>query len=330
MAQLNNHGRLPLSDLCEHQVVRAWLSLNPDSNVPSKLETIRPLDAQKAPVFRLHGVGENGSPVIAKRSELACGLIEKTFYEDVLPLLPFSKLRWYGSHEDAAESIWLFVEDAGNDVFSIRDEHHRQIAIEWLAILHTLTPHAVRHVNLPDRGPDHYLARMSHCRSAILHHLDRTAFSSEDRNLLTSIVDQFDILQRNWIETQSIYEHIPKGVVHGDFKEKNVRCRIGQEAMMAVFDWENGGWGVPGLDMWKLDSGSYQCAVNKRWQHVTAELVHLVTYLGKLFWVIDAIFWEIPSLEYYTLAYMPEKIMPNMAIYRLRMLDASHMLGLSK
>src|SRR5256885_3885528 len=73
--------------LLAHPAVLAWSRLNPERAVPdritpAKFKANRPRN--HLTVYRLEGVGPDGTAVIAKRREPGAGLIERTVYERIL------------------------------------------------------------------------------------------------------------------------------------------------------------------------------------------------------------------------------------------------------
>jgi hypothetical protein len=106
-------------------VARAWRKLTNRPVGPKSIEIIQEpvrrteeiyCTASKPFVYRLTGVGPDGSDVIAKRYECATASTEWAIYQDVLPYLPVSTLRYYGRvADDDPQFCWLFLEDAGEE-----------------------------------------------------------------------------------------------------------------------------------------------------------------------------------------------------------------------
>jgi hypothetical protein len=62
-------------------------------------------------------VGPAGAAIIAKRSRQGPALVERTVYQEILPHLPVSGLRYYGCVEEPGGLFaWLLLEDAGGSM----------------------------------------------------------------------------------------------------------------------------------------------------------------------------------------------------------------------
>ena len=119
-------------------VARAWRKLTNRQAVPKSIEIIqervrRPEEiyrmTHKPSVYRLTGVGPGGANVIAKRCESAAASTECSIYQNVLPYLPVSALRYYGLvADDDRQFCWLFLEDAGDEPYVLDVEEHRVLA----------------------------------------------------------------------------------------------------------------------------------------------------------------------------------------------------------
>src|SRR5437867_10495561 len=127
------------ADLPEYPAVKAWGQLRPEFGVPRRAEIVCGFGKKrwKRTVCRLEGVGPAGSAVIAKRCPRAQALLERTFYEEILPHLPVPTLRYYGSEEEPDTGFcWLFLGDADGEPYSPLLEEHRVLAARWLSLLH--------------------------------------------------------------------------------------------------------------------------------------------------------------------------------------------------
>src|SRR5437867_6578668 len=124
------------TDWLEHPAVKAWNELRQVTVLPEGIESLKPKGRPSA-VYRLKGVGPSGANVIAKRCPLATAMIERTIYEEVLPYLPMPALSYYGFGQDENPRFgWLFVEDAGDELFSCEVPEHRVLLSRWLGALH--------------------------------------------------------------------------------------------------------------------------------------------------------------------------------------------------
>src|SRR5256886_7050263 len=111
---------------------------------------------RKSNVYRLEGVGQAGSAVIAKRCRTAVAQVERTVYEDILAGLPVASLRYYGfvDEPDAAFG-WLFMEEAGGADYSNLLPEHRARAGRWLGLLHAAAAGVGARGRLPEIGRAH-------------------------------------------------------------------------------------------------------------------------------------------------------------------------------
>src|SRR6185436_1187812 len=111
--------------------------------------------------------------VIAKRCLLHTATVERLIYEDILQHLPMPSLRYYGSvPEPDGQSWWLFLEDAGGELYTPLNPEHRALAGRWLAALHTAGCRHLWKGLLPDRGPEQHLPMLHSCRAKVLEHLN--------------------------------------------------------------------------------------------------------------------------------------------------------------
>ncbi|NND03338.1 MAG: hypothetical protein HKN91_11180, partial [Acidimicrobiia bacterium] len=140
----------------EHPAVRAWRSLHPDATPPDLIKMLkRPKRGRgegRGGVYLLHGLGPNGSHLVAKDclAEDAAG--ERASYEEVLPGLSVPCLRYHGwhPHRDGCGG-WLFAQEASGAKFDKRDRGHRSLAAKWLGVLHAETLGRQAETNLPTR-----------------------------------------------------------------------------------------------------------------------------------------------------------------------------------
>ena len=80
-----NREILP-ANLLDHRAVKAWRRIQPESFEPQNIEVLK-FTRKKSAVYRLTGVGSNGSAIIAKRSPARTGSVELLIYETLLERL---------------------------------------------------------------------------------------------------------------------------------------------------------------------------------------------------------------------------------------------------
>jgi len=291
----------------EHPAVLAWSQLKAGLPKPEAIEVIRSAEKSKRPVLRLVGVGINGSSVIAKKTKRTNAMTERCIYENVLNYLSRGTLYYYGDVEVADQRYWIFIEDVRGNPFSFENVEHVSLATNWFAELHTCVP---KLDCLPDRGLEYYYSHLISANNTILLNYSNSALRDGDRNLLKSIIISFDYLMHHWETVRGLYKQMPKGMIHGDFKTKNLQVRRDSHGVsLVVFDWEDSGWGLPGIDMWRLNHKDYWIKVRDHWRDISFEHVMQLSNLGKLFWCLAAIDWVAVNLAYQWIEKPMERLM---------------------
>jgi hypothetical protein len=240
------------TNLREHPSVAAWNKLQPQRVEPKEIDIVK--RGKKTNVYRLTGVGPQGSDVVAKRCRQDKALVERVIYERVLPHLPTRTLRYYGCLADAEDDCsWLFLEDAGTETYSPYIEEQRMLAARWLGLLHLTASRLPIQRLLPDRGPGFYLEELRSTRDTILQNLASPALQADDVAVLQAIVSQYNVLESRWRQVEALCNRMPQTLVHGDFTERNVHFRrLEDNAVLLPFDWEVTGWGTPAVDIAQL------------------------------------------------------------------------------
>jgi hypothetical protein len=164
----------------EFPAVQAWSGLSPEPVELGRVEIRLLKRKSRSAIYRLGGVGPEGA-VIAKWCRQAAPAAERTIYEEVLPHLPVTALRCYGSVEEGdGRFCWLFLEDAGGQEYSPQREEQRVLAAGGLGLLHTSASRLATAAPA-DRGPGHYPGHLHSARAAILGNLSNGALSADDR-----------------------------------------------------------------------------------------------------------------------------------------------------
>jgi len=298
MALSNSAARdvLP-AELLDHHAVHAWRRIKPDSFQPQNIEVLR--NRRKSAVYRLSGVGSDGSAVIAKRCPANVASIERILYETVLPRLPLPVLEYYGFVcEPEGEFAWVFMADAGPHKYSLESAEHRALAGQWLATVHG-TVAAELEGKLPERGPDQYLQLLRSARAGLLQHADDPGRSADEAALLRKFATYADFIEAHWDDVENCCAKVPRTLVHGDFVIKNLRiqtCRPGPALL--VFDWEMAGWGAPATDLAQFvgrcaspDMNAYCATVRPYFPALEPHDVQRLADCGNLLRGIDKIFW---------------------------------------
>jgi hypothetical protein len=240
-------------------------------------------------VYRLHGVGPAGTPIIAKRSYEDCIGVERIVYEEILPTLPLPALHCYGGveEEDGAGS-WIFLDDAGGRPYSEERAGDRALATGWLGIMHTATARDNLAVRFPPVGLDRYLGYIRLTRAHIEDHLARGGLYRQARSLFERILRQLDGLERSWCRIVAVWDEMPRCLMHGDFISSNVRVREGNNGpTLHVIDWGRAGWGVPAKDLAGLDFDAYWREVHGCWSHFGRETIQTMADVGDVLRYLD-------------------------------------------
>jgi hypothetical protein len=284
------------TNLLAHPAVQAWHELRPSRVEPEYIETLRA--GKKSAVYRLHGVGLAGAPVVAKRCATAIGLIERTIYEDVLPHVRVTALHYYGFVADAAgQHCWLFLEDTRGVVYSRENAEHRALVGQWLGRMHTGAAQVAAAARLSDGGPSRYLEHLHGARETIRQNLHHPALSADDVALLKAIIGQCDVLEERWQLIEQCCASMPRTLVHGDLGPRNAHVRTDAEGMhLYPIDWEMAGWGVPAADITRGDVTAYWSVVRDTWPNLDVNDIQRLANVGQIFRRLAAIRWESLSL----------------------------------
>ncbi len=309
--------RLDAEELAGHPALRVWRELG--GSPPSTVLVVKEErgSARQSHIYRLEGVGPGGGGVVAKRSARASITVEHRIYAEVLARLPLPALRCLGALDDPDPRFaWLFLEEALGAKFDAGSAAHRMAASAWLGALHTGAEGPAAAVDLPDRGPDHFLEHLRQGRRRIAESFDNPALAGADRELLDAILRGLDTAEWHWSSVEEACAGAPRTLVHGDFADRNVRVEgDGPRAPVWVFDWEVAGRGAPGVDLVKADLEVYAAAVRERWPRLD---VGLQARLGRLLrGCLAPIGWDTRSLA----TPWVERPLRNLASYRRR-LDA--------
>jgi hypothetical protein len=331
--------RLLGTEVVDHPAVQAWAKLRIGRAEPTGI--VRLQNKAKGVVYRLEGAGPGGSDVIAKHSSPERIYRERAVYEEVLPALPVSMVRYHEFVEEPdGGCCWLFLEDAGGESYSPRSAAHRALAGQWLGLLHTAALGVAAARRQPDRDPDCYLGYLHAGRATVLRHLTNPALTREDREELKAVVRQCEVVAAHWGLVQGLCAEMPRTFIHGDFAPKNIRVRADQAVPALVpFDWGSAGWGVPAADLvqsgnapdtdWDYwaspDLGAYRSAVRGAWPHLNVQDLQEFAVLGKVFRCLICIALDAQRLA----SEWVEKPVQNMRVYGAQVAEAVRAAGWS-
>jgi aminoglycoside phosphotransferase (APT) family kinase protein len=312
-------------NLASHPAVAAWRQIAQDSPDPEPIEVLR--QGKKSATYRLVGAGPDGAPIIAQRSHMAKARIERTLYEEVLPHLPVTSPRYYGFREESPGFGWLFLEDVGDERYSATDQAHQALAGRWLGLMHTTAARVAAAHGLPDGGPRRYLDHLQAGSRTIHANLAKPALTAADVTTLRRLVADLDGLEQRWTSIERACTGVPATLAHGDFQRKNAYIRIGASGPeLFAIDWETAGWGVPAVDLTRIDLGTYWSVVHPCWRDVRLEDVQRLAAVGRIFEQLAAIRWVSPELSYDTGLYL-RRPMSWLRVFHDRLADAALELG---
>ncbi len=289
---------IPQIGVTEHPAVRAWCQLRPARVEPDGIENLKFIG--KSAIYRLAGVGSGGAAVIAKRCLVSASQTERVIYGEILPRIPVPTLRFFGfvGDEDARYG-WLFIEDAGRDLYLPALAEHRAAAARWLALVHTSAAKIKAAAQLPERGADYYRNQLRQSRDNLTASLDNPALKAGDRVALKEILATHELLESRWSQLEEICGLIPPTFVHGDLKGKNIRVRRTRDGLVLLpFDWEIAGWGTPATDLLRCpDLGLYLAETRAHWPDLKLEDLEQLAWVGALLREVIAIYWKSLALH---------------------------------
>ena len=328
--------------LLAHPAVRAWQQLDPERAVPDRITPAKFKPNKPRPnltVYRLAGVGIDGSAVIAKRCTREGGRIERIVYERVLPHVPLAGPRYYGTVEGPPDEdvCWLLIGEIEGEKYDMLRPDHRAAAARWLGILHTAARSAADQAGLPDAGPSRYRAAMRATRDLIRDQINNPAFSADDVAFLDGLVARFDELDEDWDRLARACTGLPPTLIHGDFNAKNLRvCTSAQGggAEIGAFDWEEAGHAVPGIDLAQAvdpscriaaspDLATYHAVVRERWPTCDATDVERLATCGAVWRALAVISWDAQHLA----RPWADAFLPNLRMYEAELTHALDRFG---
>jgi aminoglycoside phosphotransferase (APT) family kinase protein len=292
--------RIVLSEgLHNHPAVAAWSAATSNPVVPQCIHVYR--ENPRKAIYRLEGVAPGEAAVFAKRAVAARTVIERTVYQEILPHLPLTAPRYYGSWLDEPHG-WLFVEDVGLDRYSREAAEHLVVAARWVGTLHTMAAQLPAARKLPDAGPTRYLTHLRRARDRIMRSLETFSYPPDELGRLAAALSQCAALQARWERVEAACARVPETLVHGDFQSKNVYLRTdsGSVSLLPI-DWETVGWGTPATDLadlyrTRVDLWTYWTIVREAWPWMDYDAVERLAALGRLLSGCADIDWKCATL----------------------------------
>jgi ATP-binding cassette, subfamily B, bacterial len=288
-----------LPDQSQATASSAWRRLGAGT-APSDVETLRAKGATV--VYRLHGAGDAGAPVIAKRAPRANARLERSLHEEVLPWLPIPHLRLYGYLGDEIPDFgWIFMEDPGGT--SCAGADGMRALGRWLGHLHAGAERLDAGDLFGSPGDNHLEARYADAIRLAKRRLDgglhNPSVREPDRSLILSLVSLCTLAERRLPELCRICASARPTLVHGDPSSDYLRLAAGG---IYALDWEFSGWGPPAPDLYVLDRdpvalASYCEALAEHGEREVEGSVTTLAQLGCGLRLLRSVEWASPYLE---------------------------------
>jgi Phosphotransferase enzyme family len=316
-------------NLGSHPAAEAWSAFTATevTATPETIEVLR--KGKKSATYRLVGAGPSGESIIAQRSLAARAAIERTVHEDILPHVPVRAPRYYGSWKESGseEFTWIFLEDLGDDRFAATNPVHLTLAGRWVGALHVAATTIRVARTFPDGGPARYRRHLQSGRDTLRNTFANIALGPEGVALVEQVARDLDALERNWTTIEQACNDFPATLVHGDIQRKNIHVRNGATGLeLCLIDWETAGWGLPAVDLPKLDLAAYHSVVGDAWPRVGLDDVRRVAAVGTALQQVAGIDWVSPELADQRPVYVVRPL-SWLRIYHERLVHALHELG---
>ena len=291
-------GAVRRTKLRTHPAVMAWVAVTGRGRAPDSLALLGESVVPPVVTYRLGGVGEGGGAVVARRAPADVILLERTIYERVLPQVPVTAPRYYGSCLDGAAG-WLFIEDVGEARCSPAVPDHLALAGRWVATLHVAAARLGGPDGLPESGPPRYLRHLRAARAKIHACLGRWHLASSEIEVLVALLALSDVIESRWAHIEAGCLGAPATLVHGHFRPERAALRIDRDGVPSLLPmhWERAGWGPPSVDLTRIDVAAYWNVVHDDWPGVDLSTVRRLAATGRVLEAIAAADWACESLQ---------------------------------
>lgn len=280
-------------------------------------------------VYRLH-FRRGHPPVIAKYCPTKDAEAEHRVYLEILPAWGIDGPAAYGlvATDDPGRS-WFFMGDVGGRPYDPSRKADRELAAEWLATLHILADQHGTPPTLKDRSFEYYRPSLTKCTELLSTHSTNPVLSGDEQELLRRLHDFSATLERHWQDIAEFCRSMPQALIHGDFKEDNMRVVDGPNGPRIVtFDWANVGWAAPCLDLAKFTGYSvdpdleiYLQRLQRHWPAIDKADIVRLAYIGEIFRWVETVRWHVEDIEYGK----HQMAMSRMAVYEIWMNDIRRM-----
>jgi aminoglycoside phosphotransferase (APT) family kinase protein len=280
-------------------------------------------------VYRLH-FRRGHPPVIAKYCPTKDAHAEHRVYLEILPAWGIDGPAAYGlvATDDPGRSCF-FMGDVGGRLYDPSRKPDRELAAEWLATLHILADQHEVPASLKDRSFEYYGPSLKKCTELLSKHSNNPILSKDEQQLLQCLHDFSTTLERHWQDIATFCRSMPQALIHGDFKEDNMRVIDDPDGPRIItFDWANVGWAAPCLDLAKFTGYSvdpdleiYLQRLQRHWPDIDKADIVRLAYIGEIFRWVETVRWHVEEIEYGK----QEAAMCRMAVYETWMNDIRRM-----
>lgn len=286
----------------------------------NEIVCVEPLQLESArSVYRL-GLREPCKAVIAKRCPQEDAERELLMYREYLPSAGIDGPCGYGViPEDGGTTGWLLMEEIVGESYDPGCSEHRRIAASWLATLHTQFYDCDPAPGLRAGAALRYRPSLEKCLEVLPRLLSGPCAAGTAHQLTLRMLDFCQRLAQQWHSIDSFCINMPQTVVHGDFKEDNMKViRDGDSVRLVVFDWGQAGWGAPALDAAKFlgysvapEFDSYLGEVKNHWPEIDRASWLRLAYIGEVFRWLDTVRWHVKDFAYGR----TERALSRMSVY---------------
>jgi ATP-binding cassette subfamily B protein len=283
----------------------------------------------KRAVYRLRPVDGEGPSIVAKVARPEMVRLEETV-SAALAEQGIRTPRLLGWKESRSGRLWLFQEDAGEELLDEESSAHRRLVAGWLGAVHAATTGA-RIDGLPIRDVTHYRHHVEHASLVLGMALDDEDIG-ERAEVVSCSLDALSGAERVWPEIERLAEGTRYVVTHGDLVPKNFRMQAGPQPTLLAFDWDTAGMGPPFVDLWWLwrwrdhdSSSTYLDHVDVGCSGPSEADVVRWAACGEIFRQAAALDWDSRSLEFRSdphLETFVDKKVRNISLYADRLREA--------
>jgi len=287
----------------QHPAARAWARVGNWNRSPSAIHRIwEKKKGAKSTVYRLLYEDSRTTAIIAKRILERSAVKERLVYENILPALPVTALRYYGFLEEGSHGkskfCWLFLEDAGDGILEVDTTSHVSELGKWLGALHMSAIPKVAAEQLPILGFNFYWGRLETAQSVAEKLKSESRLPAKYRDAFARLVANWRIMGLHRRCLEKLSSVMPNVFVHGDIQLTNVRIRLaGDVPAVLPFDWVACGLGTPATDLQFFSRNgvtpeSYWRVVSSKWPGLALSDVVMLSDLGRIFRTSKFLYWS--------------------------------------